>query len=290
MISILKKSAKLLCAAGLVLCFSGCGGKEETVAPTLEPVVLPTAPIVQEVQSTDPREDVEELTVVMQPGELYTLDYYPNLKRVDLSGSTCYDAILDFMSKHPNLDVTFTIDLGGSVVSYDVDTLTLDPGSFTFEALLENLQYFPNVTGLSLPGITLNADQVTTLRETYPEIPLEYTVDVLGTTYSADTTQLDLSAMDASDISEACRALGLLTNLTDVTLSDSLTFQQVDTMQSALPDIVFHYNFTLFGKTISTGDEEVIYKNYSIDDEGLAKLREALTIMDHCKRFVLDDC
>lgn len=290
MISVLKKSAKLLCVAGLVLCFSGCGSKEEPVAPTLEPVVLPTAPIVQEVPSTDPREDVEELTVVMQPGELYTLDYYPNLKRVDLSGSTCYDAILDFMAKHPDLEVHFTIDLGGSVVSYDVQILTLNAGNFTYEALLENLQYFPNITALSLPGISLTAQQVTTLRETYPDVTLEYTVDVLGNVYTADTTEVDLSAMDASGISEACRALGLLTDLTDVTLSDNLTFQQVDSMQSALPNIVFHYNFTLFGKTINTGDTEVIYKNYSIGDDGLTQLREALTIMDHCQRFVLDDC
>lgn len=290
MIPVLKKSAGVLCGILAVLCLTGCGSEVETTTPTLEPIVLPTAPVVQEVDSTDPREDVEELTAVMQPGELYTLDYYPNLKRVDLSGSTCYDAILDFIGKHPDLEVAFTIDLGGSTVSYDVETLTLNPGSFTFEALLENLQYFPNVTTLSLPGIDLTAEQVTTLRDTYPEIALEYTVDVLGTAYSVDTTQLDLSAMDGSGISEACRELGLLTNLTDVTLSDSLTFQQVDTLQTALPHIVFHYNFTLFGKTISTADEEVIYKNYSISDEGLTQLREALTIMDHCKRFVLDDC
>ena len=292
MIPVLKKSACFLCVLAAVLSLSGCGSKtEETVAPTLEPIVLPTATKATEVVETDPDLMVEHLTAVMQPGELYTLDYYPNLKTVDLSGSTCYDAILDFMSKRPHLTVSFTVAFGGSAsVSYDVETLTLNPGTFTYEGLLENLQYLPNVTTLSLPGIALNAEQVSAIEAAYPELTLDYTVDILGNICTADTTTLDLSGMSGSDVDAIGPGLALLTKLETVHLSSNLSFAEVDRLQAAAPHIVFDYSFSLFGQTISTADEEVIYKKQNIGNDGESKLREALTIMEKCKRFVLDDC
>lgn len=291
MIPVFKKSACFLCALAVAVSISGCGSKEEAPAPTLEPIVLPTAPKATEAVETNPDLMVEHLAVVMQPGELYTLDYYPNLKSVDLTGSTCYDAILDFASKRPHLEVAFTVAFGGdAAVSYDVETLTLNPGTFTYEALLENLQYLPNVTTVSLPGIPLTAEQVTAIEAAYPEITLDYTVDILGNVCTSDTTTLDLSAMASDDIDAVGPKLALLTKLETVRLSSSLRFSDVEKLQNAAPHIVFDYSFSLFGQTISTADPEVIYKNQDIGNSGEAQLREALTIMEKCQRFVLDDC
>ena len=293
MIPVLKKSACFLCALASVVVLSGCGSKtQETLPPpTLEPVVLPVATKATEPVQTNPNEDVEHLAVIMQPGELYTLDYYPNLKSVDLSGSTCYDAILDFMSKRPHLNVSFTVSFGGSAsVSYDVPSLTLNPGTYTYEALQENLQYLPNVTTVSLPGMDLNAQQVSAIEAAYPEITLDYTVDILGNVCTADTTTLDLSGITGADVDSVGPRLAMLTKLETVRLNDNLTFAQVDKLQSDAPHITFDYRFSLFGKTISTADEEVIYEKHSIGNEGEGQLREALTIMEKCKRFVLDSC
>ena len=291
MIPVFKKSACCLCALAAALSISGCGSKAEAPAPTLEPIVLPTATHATEAVETDPDRMVEHLAAVLQPGELYTLDYYPNLKSVDLTGSTCYDAILDFASKRPYLQVSFTVEFGGSAaVSYDVSTLTLNPGTFTYEALLENLQYLPNVTTVRLPGITLDAQQITAMESAYPGVTLDYTVDILGSVCTADTTTLDLSGMTGGDVDAVAPRLALLTKLESVRLSSSLSFADVDKLQSAAPHITFDYRFSLFGQTISTADAEVIYKKQDIGNSGEAKLREALTIMEKCQRFVLDDC
>ena len=229
MIPVFKKSACCLCALAAALSISGCGSKGETPAPTLEPIVLPTATHATEAVETDPDRMVEHLAAVLQPGELYTLDYYPNLKSVDLTGSTCYDAILDFASKRPYLQVSFTVEFGGSAaVSYDVSTLTLNPGTFTYEALLENLQYLPNVTTVRLPGITLDAQQITAMESAYPGVTLDYTVDILGSVCTADTTTLDLSGMTGGDVDAVAPRLALLTKLESVRLSSSLSFADVD--------------------------------------------------------------
>ena len=220
MIPFFKKFTLVLCAGLTILSLSGCGSSkaEETTAPTLEPIVLPTAP--QETEAAIAPEKLEEhLTVVMDAGELYTLDYYPNLKSVDLSGSTCYSAILDFAGKRPHLDVTFTVPVGMTDISSKASSVSLKPDSYSYDLLMENLKYLPNLTTLSLPQVNLTTSQLSSLREAYPEITLDYTVDLLGSPLSLDITELDLSSMGSSGVDEACLKLGQLPNLTDVTLS-----------------------------------------------------------------------
>jgi len=285
------KTSILLVLAAVLLC--GCGNSEPAETVVTEPpiITLPAAPTEEEtVPETDPREEVEHLAVVMQAGELYTLDYYPNLKSVDLSGSTCYDTILNYMEKHPQVDVTYTVSFGGTKVGSKETSATLARGSFDAAMLLENLQFLPKLTTLSLPDVDLTGDQVAQLQERYPHSTLNYTVELLGNSYDVGTTELDLSGMSSSQVADALPRLGLLTSLETVKLSDSLSIADVEKLQSANPGAVFDYSFRLFGKTISTADTEIVYKNQSIGNEGENELREALPILGHCERFVLDNC
>ena len=291
MIPFFKKITLVLCAVSVTLALSGCGNAstEETTAPTLEPIVLPTAPVETEaLEETLPQD--EHISAILDAGELYTLDYYPNLKTVDLSGSTCYSAIVDFASKRPHLDITYDVSFGATQISSKVTSAALKSGLFDYDLLMENLQYLPNLTTLTLTDLDLSADQLTALREAYPAINLDYAVELFGSQYGLDTTQLDLSSMGADGIDEACRKLGQMTALTDVTLSSSLSFEDVDKLQTAVPQIRFHYTFHLLGRTVSTGDAEIIYKNLNLGDNDEAEIRKALKILDHTSRFVLDNC
>ena len=291
MMPFFKKITLTLCAFSAVLMLSGCGNQtpEETVPPTLEPIVLPTAPAETEAVEASVPQD-EHLSVVMDAGELYTLDYYPNLKTVDLSGSTCYSAMMDFASKRPHLDVTYSVSMGATDISSKAGTASLKAGSFDYDLLMENLQYLPNLASLTLVDVDLTADQLAALREAYPEISLDYTVELFGSDLGLSTTQLDLSDMDASGIDEACRKLGQMSELTDVILNNNLSFEDVDRLQAAVPHIRFHYSFSLLGKTVSTSDEEIIYKDQKFGDSEESEIRKVLKILDHTSRFVLDNC
>lgn len=286
----LRKSLPLILAA-LLLCGCGKGEPEETIVTEPPVITLPPAPTEEEtVPQTDPREEVEHLSAVMQAGEIYTLEYYTNLKTLDLSGSPCYDTILGYMEKHPEVDVTYTVSFGDTAVSNKETSATLAAGSYTAELLLENLQYLPALTSLTLQNPSLTAQQVSSLEEAYPEVALNYTVELLGNSYDSGTTQLDLSGMSSSQVEEVLPRLGLLTDLISVKLSSSLSFSDVDRLQEANPGAVFDYSFQLFGKTISTADTEIVYKNQKIGNDGEEALREALAILDGCKRLVLDNC
>ena len=292
MISVLKRSACLLCAAAAVFTLSGCRETRDPAAiAASEIITLPTAPVAEETApETDPREAVTDLAVVLEAGQMYTLEHYPNLKSVDLSGSTCYDAILSYMEKHPEVTVTYTVDLGGTQVSGSVSEATLAPGGYTYEALLENLAYLPRLAQVSLTDVDLTAEQISTLAAAYPETALQYSVQLLGTSCSSTAAELDLSDMGSSQVAEAVQKLGLLPNLQTVTLSNSLTLEDVAKLQDACPNARFLYSFSLFGQTLSTADTEVTFKKADIGNEGEAQIRKALDILDDCQRFVLDDC
>ena len=69
MIPFFKKVTLSICVAATLFSLSGCGSKkaEETTPPTLEPIVLPTAP--QETEAAvEPDKLEEHLTVVMDAG------------------------------------------------------------------------------------------------------------------------------------------------------------------------------------------------------------------------------
>lgn len=282
-----RKYICLFCAAALCLTLLGCGKKKAVIDPT-EIITLP--PPTETEAPTNPKEDIETLTLVLSAGEIYTLNQYPNLKSVDLSGSTCYATILEYIQEHPKVDVTYTVDLGGTSVSSKAKSVVLEPGSFSYDILLENLQYLPNLATVSLPSVNLTPEQIDGILAAYPALTLEYSVSLFGQNVALTTTELDLTGMGDDQVEEACERLGMLTSLTDVNLSSGLSMESVARLQDAAPNVTFHYSFTLFGKSVSTTDEEIVYKNQSIGNDGETDLRKALAILDNCKRVVLDNC
>ena len=57
-------------------------------------VLLSGCGTVENKESVPDNSDVTELSLVLEANEFYKLTGYDALKRLDLSGSTCYDEIL----------------------------------------------------------------------------------------------------------------------------------------------------------------------------------------------------
>lgn len=288
----------ILCAvlAAALLGLSGCafavpGGVQENADVATEP---------QATVSTEPEGDaqlagVEHLEMVVQAKDLWDFLDYPNLKSLNLSGSACYGAILDFADKNPHLKIVYTVDVGGTWIPDQETAIALESGTFDFDVLLENLQYLPNLTSVTFPETDLTTEQVEAIRQRYPELTVRCSVNILGTLYDADTTRMDLSSMTSAQVEEVTAKLGVLANLTEVELMSAegvsqLTLTDVAKLQDSVPNATFHYTFSLYGKTLSTTDEEISYVEHSIGNAGEAKIREALEVLDNCKRFVLDNC
>ena len=281
------KSLRLCLLLLLCLLLTGCGRAED--ADQTSPSTENTAP------TEDTRDTVEQLSIVVTEFDISQLSYYTSLKELDLSGSTCYPQIMEYIRMNPQVQVTYTVELGGTVARNDTTSLVLEKGQFDPDLVLVNLAYLPELTSLSLPDTDLPNETLAALEEAYPELAFTYTITLLGQSYPRDTTHLDLTDITPAQAAQAAPVLGQFTHLQTVNLmngsgSCQLAVSDVKTLVDAAPGVKFHYSFSLFGKTISTDDETVTYKNVTLTDSGVEELRAALGIMTGCDAFILDGC
>ena len=169
-----KKFRVFAATAALPLLFflSGCNNDMPLFPtfPTEPPRVLQTQPATEPTQATEAADLVEQLSAVVTEDTIASLDKYTNLKEVDLSGSTCYAAIAEYSQTHPQVQVSYTVSLGTFTTSHNATDLTLEPGTYDPDTLLENLQYLTALKTLHMPRITLTPEEYTELRTLYPQI------------------------------------------------------------------------------------------------------------------------
>lgn len=272
-VSIRRKITALIGTAALAVCLYGCG----SAAVMAEP------------------EPLKQVSMTVTAENIAKLELMEDLEAVDLSGSTCYEDIEAFAKNHPEIQVTYTVAVGGSQVAHDTQELVLQPGECDYPTLLENLKYLRSVKSVKLVDTDLTPEEVASLSETYANVPISYTVNILGTEYSGDCTELDLSAMTPEQIPEVAEKLTRLPALTMVQLmnadgSSQLAVTDVKLLVEAVPEVLFNYSFELFGKTVSTTDQRIEFVKENIGNEGEQQIRDALAILQSCEYFLLDSC
>lgn len=221
--------------------------------------------------------------------------YFPALKKVDAAGCQDYEALEELKAQLPEVEVTYSVSLGNAAFSPDSDVLSLNPGDYTAEALKTNLPYLHHVTSILLHTPDMTLEEIDALREAFPDIDIASTVEIMGQEFTADTTQLDLSAMAEDQVNAVCAKLPMLPALEAVELMDSqgncsLSRDAVKALMAAAPNAAFNYVFDFYGQTISADTEEVYLKNVKIGDDNVEEVRFALDMVQNCKRFVLENC
>ena len=241
--------------------------------------------------------DCGELTIdTISDGDIELMAaYFPNLKKVDASRCGDYAMLEKLQAQLPELDVIYTVSLGGKSFAPDSTELSLAPEDFDLDTLAANLPYLPQVNAVEFLRTDLTLEQVEQLRTDFPGITFAFTVELLGQEYGEDTTELDLSAMTSEQVEEVSQKLPMLPALEKITLTDGegnsqLPKEDVKTLQQSVPNAVIDYSFDFFGTVLSTAEEEVHIKNVKIGDEGESEVRAALDLLPNCKRFVLENC
>ena len=122
---------RLLCLALVLLCLllTACGKKTEAQTAPGEADAAQTALVIGG-QTVDPA--VSSLTAVLSEGETEKLSRLPNLRFLDLRGSTNAAEIAAWAAEHPEVDVTFSVTLP--------DGTTLDSDAYTADLSAMNAQ------------------------------------------------------------------------------------------------------------------------------------------------------
>jgi len=263
----------------IILTVCGCGKAKEPV-PTI-----------------DPNLEVLDYTLVAKDAAaLQELDIYANLQTLDLRGSDCYDAIESYIASHPQVKVTYDVEIAGTRYASDVEHLTLEDGTYDPDDLADVLKHLPMLSVLELPKTSLNAQQQLRIADGYPNLQITYTLVLFDDEVSADLTELDLSGLSPEQLDEnLLQKLQLLPNLTKIRLMDdqgtsSFAVADVKRLMDTVPGVAIDYTFQLYGQTISTADERLEFKELKILNEGIPEIRAALDILPNCTYLLVDNC
>ena len=244
---------------------------------------------------SDYTEDVKEFAMIAESDDLSALNMYPNLEYVDLRGSTCYDAILQYMDANPQIRVRYNVNLGNSKFNDDVREITLYPNDFEYQTLIRNLKYLPRLEYLRFVHMPLSPEQLNELKNAYPNLKLDYSISFSDHLFEMNTKELDLSFIESDQITDLISILSMFPELSEVRLSDNaansnLSPSDVKLLVDAFPDIHYIYSFKLYGKMLTTSDTELVFDEVNIGNDDLDLIRDALNIMRDCKYVLLDSC
>jgi len=238
-------------------------------------------------------------TLTMQgaaEADLKMIPYFTALKTVNVTGCQDYAMLEELQAMLPGAVVNYTVDLGGTAADHFATELELQPGSYDYDLLMENLKYIPDVQRITFYQTELDAERFEALQAAFESITFDYTVDLLGTELTAQSTSVDLSKMTSADLDAVISKLPLLASLETIQLAPGteeggLTLEEAAKLKQAVPEVQLKYSFELYGEVIDTDVESLSYKNARklITNDTIGQLQLALEIMNNCTKVVLDN-
>ena len=201
---------RLLCLALVLLCLllTACGKKTEAQTAPGEADAAQTALVIGG-QTVDPA--VSSLTAVLSEGETEKLSRLPNLRFLDLRGSTNAAEIAAWAAEHPEVDVTFSVTLPDGT-TLDSDAYTADLSAMNAQDAMQaarQLALLPDLHSVDLGsekgGLTM--DDVDAIRALLPGAELHYRFTLYGREFDLNDSSLNLRYIPVEDRGAAVRAV-----------------------------------------------------------------------------------
>ena len=148
-------------------------------------------------------------------GDAQLLKHLPNLKTVALeTGSYDRQAVQTLRDAVASAGQKFGVVIGGKIIQ---DTETVLEISDVTEEELDLLAYLPAVKQLNLENPNASPEKLADIREEYPQMKISWQVTIEDLIFDESTTDVDLTMVEITDLSEVERKLNCLPNLESVT-------------------------------------------------------------------------
>ena len=196
---------------------------------------------------------------------LQALPQLTELKELSLEQTELSAGQLDALraAMVPDAVMRYSVEIGGQSVEGGTEELSLTPGSFDYDALLQALPRLPALRTLTLERTGLSAGQLDALRAAMAEeAVLLYSVEIAGQTVPGNIEELDLSGMRAEDLPGVLEKLPLLPDLRRIELRKSTGMCSLDTagvaaLAAAAPELELLYSVRVGGSWYDCGAEAV---------------------------------
>lgn len=228
--------------------------------------------------------DTKQLSLSSLSGEeVATLDYLTQLETVNANGCHDFDALLALQARHPECTVCYQVPLGDTAWAQDTRELTVKNASC--DALAYAMAYLPDLEVADASGCQ-EFDALLALQAQYPQCQIRYTVNIGGSTYRENTTELTLENANAQQVTAA---LPYLPQLSTVTFTGTAPAND-DILQMKLlrPNVTFVWSFDLLGVSVSSQDTQIDLSG--IPMETVDAVENSLKYFNRLERVILCDC
>lgn len=228
--------------------------------------------------------DTKQLSLTsLSQEEVTTLDFLPQLETVDATDCHDYDALLALQARHPECTVRYQVPLGTEVLAQDTRELTVK--NVSCDQLSTAMAYLPDLQVVDASG-SQELDGLLALQAKYPNCQIRYTVDIGGSTYRENTTQLSLENADARQVTAA---LPYFPQLTTVTFAGTApTNEDIWQMKLLRPDVTFVWSFDLLGVTVSSQDTQIDLSRIPMETPD--EVENALKYFNRLEKVILCNC
>lgn len=236
--------------------------------------------------------DAEDLEITaLSLSDIPLFSCFPDLKSVDASGCTDYEALLALRSSYPALVLTAFVTVGGKAVPMDAQRAVLRADT-PLEELLETLPFLPELYRVSFAGGAVSYETQDALAAAFPGISFRWDVELLGRTASSAAKELSFagSSLSERDVHTLCENLFRFPSLERIDLTGcGLTAEQIKAVRAASGAAVL-YELTLFGRTVSTDASELDFSGIRMGLSDVAVIEDALGEFPLLEKVVMCDC
>lgn len=225
-------------------------------------------------------EDTRVLTLTSLTDEdVAAISYFTSLETVEAEGCTDYPQLQQLKRQYPELEVRYTVTVGGEKYPLDTDILVLE--SLADEDL-DAIGYLPELE--IVHAGQCEAAQVEKLRSAYPDLTVVTAVNIAGRELDLETTSLEADSVTYEDAQQ----LKYLPKLEQVHITNpDMEAQELLDLREELPNAEVTWEVDVNGMTFRSDITEVEFTQL---DTSLAKIKGELEYLPDLEKVFLNQC
>lgn len=232
------------------------------------------------VYEADAPRPVKRLTTVVTADTIARLEEYPALVRLDLTGSTCYPEMLEYVLAHPDVTVIYDVEILGK--QYPRETVSINLSNLVSAQVQETaqlLRHFPDLRYVDVMKedgtCNLTADDVKTLQAAIPNVSINYMFELFGQQISTSATVLEFTNTMIGDagLDQIRAAIKNMPRLKTVRLDNcGTTSEAMDKLRKENPNLGVHWR-VWFGKYTCMTDETMLRLTNGLKNEHIGEMK-----------------
>ena len=236
--------------------------------------------------------DAEEISVGnFTREEIGRFGEFEALKKVNADGCADVETILALREAMPQLEVTWTVPLGGPKFSGDDREIRVEDASA--QEIADALERLPFAESVTLTASGLTPEEQLSLTERFPAVSFGWDVLLAGRRIAPGTEVLDLedAAVTEETLSEIDQVLPLLDAAAELRLGDPEADDgAVRAFADRHPELAVAWRTALFGVEFSTEDTELIFDDIPLTTEDAAQIEAMVPYMHALERVSMQRC